>query len=344
MEEIAKKTAFSFKKPLKYLLFLLLAGVLLYISFKEVHWGDFINGLKNCNFWWIAVSMVVGILGFVARALRWRLLLLPLNNKVTFKEAYDGVTIAYLTNFAVPRAGEIARCGVVAKNGKVTFEGALGTMVLERAFDLICLMIWVVVLLLFKWNEFGGFMSKELFTPLKEQFSTSLIWILAALAISFIAFCAIVWIYRKKLLQIRFFAKIADILKGLSNGLLAAFKMKDKWLFLLYTLFLWGTYWLTSYTTIQAFPSVGHLNGADALFLMIVGGLGWVVPVQGGLGAYHFIVSLALAKVYGIAQTTGVIFATISHESQAVVMILCGIISVISISLVRNRQKSGSKN
>ncbi len=339
MKGTADQHSLPFKKIFKYLLFLLLAGFLLYISFKEVHWGDFIDGLKNCNFWWIAVSMFVGFLGFVARALRWRLLLLPLNEKVSFREAYEGVTVAYITNFAVPRAGEVARCGVVAKSGKVTFEGALGTMVLERVFDMICLMLWIVVLLLFKWNEFGGFMSQELYTPLKEQFSTNLIWVMIAVVVFGVALCAAAWIYRKKLLQIKIFAKIADILKGLGAGLLAAFKMKHKWMFLLYTAFLWATYWLTSYTTIQAFPSVGHLTGSDALFLMIVGGLGWVVPVQGGLGAYHFIVSLALAKVYGIAQTTGVIFATISHESQALIMIICGAISLISLSLAKKTVK-----
>ncbi len=333
-----------FKKVLKYLLFLLLAGVLLYISFKGVHWGDFMNGLKECNFWWIVISMLVGILGFVARAMRWRLLLLPLNDKITFKEAYDGVTVAYLTNFAVPRAGEIARCGVVAKSGKVTFEGALGTMVLERTFDLICLILWIFVLLLFKWNEFGGFMSKELFTPLKEQFSTNLIWIFVAIIAFGIASCTVIWFYRRKLLQIALFAKVAGILKGLAKGLLAAFKMKNKWLFLLYTMLLWGSYWLTSYTTMQAFPQVAHLNWTDALFLMIVGGMGWVVPVQGGLGAYHFIVSLALAKVYAISQTTGVIFATISHESQALIMILCGALSLISISLAKKKQEAEQLN
>ena len=129
------------------------------------------------------------------------------------------------------------------------------------------------------------------------------------------------------------FAKLYDIAKGLWQGVLAAFRMKGKGLFFIYTAAIWGTYWLTSYTTIQAFPSVSYLDGSDALFLMIVGGLGWVVPVQGGLGAYHFIVSLALWSVYSIPQTTGVIFATISHESQALAMIVCGVVSLISVSL-----------
>lgn len=331
--------AFSFKKLIQYLLLLALAGVLLYFSFREVKWSDFIAGLKSCNYYWIAASMAVGISGFVARALRWRLLLLPLNSSISFKEAYDGITIAYLTNFAFPRAGEVARCGVVAKNGKVTFEGALGTVVIERGFDMICLIFWIFILLAFKWDEFGGFMNNELFAPLKDKLSVNFVWIAVICLAAFAVLCAVIWRFRNKLLGTAVFRKIADIVKGLVQGLLSAFRMKHKRLFFLYTLAIWGTYWLTSYTTIQAFSSVAHLTGTDALFLMIVGGLGWVVPVQGGLGAYHFIVSLALAKVYGIAQTTGVIFATISHESQALAMIMCGTISIISMSLASKNLK-----
>ena len=326
-----------FKKVIQYLLLLALAGILLYFSFRGVKWSDFINGLKGCNFYWIILSVFVGVMGFIFRGLRWRLLLLPLNRDITFREAYDGVAIAYLTNFAVPRAGEFARCGVVAKSRKVTFEGALGTVVLERGFDMLCLLLWILVLFLFKWNEFGGFLNEELFVPLQQRFSTGLVYIALVFVVFVAAIGAAAWIYRKRLLEIPFFAKVAGIVVGLAKGVFTAFKMEHKWLFFLYTALLWGTYWLTSYTTIQAFPSVSYLNGSDALFLMIVGGLGWVVPVQGGLGAYHFIVSLALWSVYSIPQTTGVIFATISHESQALAMIICGIISLISVGFKSKR-------
>ncbi len=318
---------------------LALAGILLYFSFRGVKWGDFVNGLKGCNFYWIAASIAVGIAGFIFRGLRWRLLLLPLNKSVTFRETYDGVAIAYLTNFAIPRAGEIARCGVVAKGKKVTFEEALGTVVLERGFDMLCLIFWIFILFLFKWDEFGGFIRQQLFAPLQERFSTNLVWILLLLFVIFAAGCAVAWKYREKLLRIGLFAKIADVIKGLVKGLFTAFKMENKWLFFLYTALIWGTYWLTSYTTIQAFSAVDYLTGSDALFLMIVGGLGWVVPVQGGLGAYHFIVSLALWSVYSIPQTEGVVFATISHESQALAMIVCGTISLISVSMASKNKK-----
>lgn len=325
------------RKVLKYLAFLILAGILLHFSFKGVEWSDFVSGLHSCNWWWIAASMIIGILGFLARALRWRLLLLSLNRDVTVRETFDGVNIGYITNFIFPRAGEVARCGVIAKTRKVSFEGSLGTVVLERGFDMVCLMVWMVLLLLFKWGEFGTFIGNEIWNPLQEKFNSA-VWPLAIFMAVVPAAALSLWLLRKRLLEMKVFRKAFEIARGLLKGLLTAFRMEHKWLFLLYTLLIWLTYWLTSLTTIYAFPQVGHLNGADALFLMIIGSFGWVVPVQGGLGAYHFIVSLALAKVYGIAQATGVVFATISHEAQALVMILCGVVSLISVSLWRKRQ------
>jgi uncharacterized protein (TIRG00374 family) len=326
------------KKALKYLAFLLLAGILLHFSFKGVKWSDFISGLQSCNWWWIAASMAIGILGFLFRALRWRILLRAINKDVTLGETFNGINIGYITNFIFPRAGEVARCGVIANTRKVSFEKSLGTVVLERSLDMVCLLLWMFLLLLFTWGEFGSFIKGEILQPLQGKFS-SLVLPLSILCAVAVAGCAALWIFRKRLMEIKIVGRIMQVIKGLLEGVFSAFRMEEKWMFFLYTLLIWLTYWLTSLTTIYAFPLVGHLNGIDALFLMIIGGFGWVVPVQGGLGAYHFIVSLALAKVYGIAQATGVVFATISHEAQALVMILCGAVSLISVSMWKKSSK-----
>ena len=106
------------RKALKYLAFLALAGVLLHLSFKGVKWSDFIYGLQSCRWGWIIASMAIGILGFLARALRWRLLLRSINKDITVREAFDGINIGYITNFIFPRAGEVARCGVIANTKK----------------------------------------------------------------------------------------------------------------------------------------------------------------------------------------------------------------------------------
>ena len=305
------------KKVLQWTLMLLLAFVLLYFAFRGVKWADFMEGVRSCDFRWITVSMAASIIAFVIRGLRWRLVMLPLNPSITRREAYDGVTVAYLTNFALPRAGELARCGIISATGKATFESVLGTVVLERSWDMISYLIILFIVLLAGESSFGQFVSNEVWRPAVDSMCVTT--------------CILIFVYRRKLSRYRFFAKIFSLAKGLLNGLAAGLKMKNKWRFLLYTLLLWLCYWIMSYSTILAIPQVAGLNWADALFLMVVGSLGWIVPVQGGIGAYHFILS-----------TSGVIFATISHESQALTMLLCGALSLGSIYLKKRKTEKQS--
>ena len=100
-------------------------------------------------------------------------------------------------------------------------------------------------------------------------------------------------------------------------------------MFFLYTLLIWLMYWTMSAATMTAVPDLVGLGADDALFLMLAGSFGWVVPVPGGFGAFHFIVSLALSTVYGIPFELGIVFATLSHESQAITMAVCGGISYL---------------
>lgn len=281
--------------------------------------------------------MIVGIISFYIRAARWRLLMLPLGG-IRRRDAFDGVNVGYITNFAIPRAGEIARCGVVSKKSKIPFESVVGTVFLERSFDMLTLAIVSIITFAITWNQFGFFFDNFILSSISEKLSVNLIWVLLILLTSFLIFAYIIYRYRK---THPFLIKIVQVLKGLLKGIIAGFKMPQKWLFILYTILLWGSFWLTSVTTILAFQSVdasvASLNLTDALFLMIVGSFGWVIPVQGGIGAYHFIVTLALSSVYGISQTTGIVFATISHESQALVMILVGLYSLSRISLSQKK-------
>lgn len=310
---------------------LALAFVLLYFAFRGVKWEDFISGIRSCDFKWIAVSMLASVLAFVVRGLRWRLVMLPLNPSISRREAYDGVTIAYLTNFALPRAGEFARCGVISATGKATFESVLGTVVLERSWDMLSYLLILLAVIFTGESSFRRFVADEIWRPAVSSLPFNALWIAAAaIAVSGIVFC-LLYRYRKKLGKNSLFRKVAGIFKGLLSGIVSGLKMKGKWKFMLYTLLLWFCYWLMSYTTILAFPQVSGLNWADALFLMVVGGLGWIVPVQGGIGAYHFILSLAMSSIYSIPKTSGVIFATISHESQALTMLVCGALSLAAM-------------
>ena len=134
--------------------------------------------------------------------------------------------------------------------------------------------------------------------------------------------------------------KIVKLFSGLADGLKAGFRLKKKNQFLVYTSLIWVLYFLQSFTIMKAMPDTNGLLMSDALFLMVVGALGWVMPVQGGMGAFHYMISLALIGVYSIDAGTANAFAIISHESQAVVMIFFGFISLIAITLKFKVQSS----
>ncbi|HPV87912.1 MAG TPA: lysylphosphatidylglycerol synthase transmembrane domain-containing protein [Bacteroidales bacterium] len=328
----------KWKKTLKVLLFATLALVLLYFSFRGIHWSDFINGLRSVDYFWIVMSILVGAFSFYVRAARWRIILLGLGKPVKRIDTFNGVGMAYLTNFALPRAGEVARCGVVAQRTGLGFDKVLGTVVMERTFDVLCLLIITVAVAFLRMDVFGHFMITRIWDPFIERLGGSALTAVVLVISIPLLLIVIGYIFRKQLGKLTITRKICEFFAGIWKGLVQSFKMPRKGYFFFLTVLMWFLYVCTSYCTILATSLRGQLTLIDALFLMVVGSFGWVVPVQGGIGAFHFIVSLALMAVYGLTQTGGMVFATISHESQAFTMLLTGLFAIIYMS-VTNKTK-----
>lgn len=368
METQSKKI--NIKKVVQYVVILLIALALIYYSFRGVDWGEFWNGLAGCNWLWVILSMGIGVLEFVIRALRWHLLLKHIHPESKALNAYRGVTIGNIANFALPRVGEIVRCTVVSTSDRVPFEGAVGTVVVERAWDLVCLLLLTFSMFFFQ-GKFGDFIKEHFGGFSISQHTLGVIaGIIAGVVLLLIGYSIARSRKKRKSAQQAavqqnaeaaaqqnteaavqqnateaadsqpktFWQKAKGFLVRFKEGLLSAFKMKHKWYFFLLTVLLWGSFWVTSLFTIWAFPNVaGDFTGLDALFLMVVGSLAWAMPVQGGIGTYHFFVSTALMQVYAMSQSESLAFATISHSSQTVTMIILGIISVIGYSIQKRK-------
>ena len=333
-----KQNRFSAKNIVQYVLMLIVALVLLYYSFRGISWKEFVQSLSQCRWIWIVAAMAVGIVEFLTRGARWKMMLSQIDPESSIGASYHGVTIGNLANFAFPRIGEIIRCGVVSTLKKnTTFEGAVGTVVAERAWDLICLILLTVGFAAACWSDFGEFFKNNMIDPASGKVSSSSLIITVAVFGSIILLAVLTFAFRKRLSKTKAGSKIVGFLSNMWHGMKAALKMKRKWLFLLLTVILWGSFFATSLFTIKAFPVLAALGWKDALFLMIVGSLGWVVPVQGGIGAYHFIMALAASQIYAVDWKDGVVFATISHESQAVIMILTGAVSLIIYTIQKRK-------
>ena len=315
------------KKISKFLKYILSAGgavLLLYFSFREVEWKDFLEGLRSCRWEFILLSMAAGIAAFWFRGLRWRQLLLPIDPSTRRITTFNAVNIGYIANFVFPRIGEFVRCGVVTRRSaenKASYDKVLGTVVLERGWDMLTMLLLLVVLLGARWEKFGGFFMEQMWEPVSARLDFSIWWIVALLAASGLGCFWFIWKFRA---SGGFCSKIWGLFEGLLQGFSSCLRMEGKWRFFVSTALIWGMYWLMAAATMWAIPVLDGLNMIDALFLSLAGSLGWLVPVPGGFGAFHFVVSLALQAIYGIPFETGIIFATLSHESQAITMALFG--------------------
>lgn len=310
------------KNIIKYAVSASLAAVLLWFSFRDVEWASFMESLRSCRWEFVLLSMAAGSFAFWLRALRWRRLLLPIAPEVSRTTAFNGINIGNISNFVFPRIGEFVRCGVITRRSTATYDKVLGTVVLERSWELLVMLLLLAAVLVGGAERFGTFFMDEIWTPIASRFSLGM-WPVAAAAI--VLTCGAgyaLWRFRE---TSPFCAKVTGVVRGLLQGFSSCLRMEKKWLFFAYTAAIWATYWLMAASTMWAVPFIEGLDLLDALFLSLVGGLGFAVPVPGGIGAFHFVISLALSVIYGIPPEMGVLYATISHTSQAVTQIFFGI-------------------
>ena len=326
------------KNILKYALSFLLMGVLLYFSFRGIDWKEFWNSIRSCRWEWIILSMAAGYFTFILRGARWRMQLLPIDDKTSFRTAYDAINIGYLFNLVLPRAGELIKCLYVTKhsskktNGErlATYDKVVGTMVMDRSWDIFSGAVIIVILLILLRTSYGDYLYNSIRSGLAAK--KGLLLAAVILLAAGVLFCVLVWALRKKG---GFFGRIWKFIAGMGVGFTSCFRMKRTWLFVFYTLLIWFCYWVMMYTVLLALkdvPAFASFGATDAIFLMLVGTVSTLIPVPGGFGAYHAFLLATLSSVYGIPASVGITVAILAHESEALVQLLAGLVSYVTDS------------
>lgn len=322
----------------KFSFFFLLTVFLLYFSFKDARLDELLAGLKTANYSWVLAGVLLGIAAYFVRARRWQLLIEPLGYKPPLGAVYNAVIIGYLANLIFPRFGEIARCGALAKSEKAPFDKLVGTVVAERAFDTLCLIAIVLSAFFLRVDTFGKFIRENVFDKLagKDYLSGGRILLILAASVALLA--VLVWIFRKRMLQNRPAQKIRKFIKGIGDGLKTFATMKRRREFLLHTALLWACYWGMSWVALFAIPATAHFGPVDGLIVMVLGSFGVVAPTNGGLGAFHAITSIGMYAIYAIPETDGLLYATLTHESQMLFIIILGIVAYVQVFLFSRKK------
>ena len=325
------KTIFS---AIKYLLLLGLAFGLLYLAFKGVDVRQTIAEISRADYYWLSASVIVSLVSFVSRAFRWNLLIEPLGYHPRLSNTMYSLMVGYLANLAVPRLGEVTRCGSLSKAEKLPFNSLLGTVIVERLIDVICLLICLILTAVIEYDRLGNFLMDAIITPIASKISESMqsvMFLSVSLAVLLALLGLIIWFVRKSR-QSDEESKIVVLIKGLVAGLFSIGKLKRPWAFLFHTVLIWVMYFFMAYFAFFALPATSGLSWSAGMFILVVGGLGMSAPVQGGIGVYHLLVSQGLI-LYGLSQQDGLAFATLLHTSQLVLVLILGSVSFLLLFL-----------
>ncbi|MBS3768872.1 MAG: lysylphosphatidylglycerol synthase transmembrane domain-containing protein [Bacteroidales bacterium] len=329
----------SIFKALRFIVFLAIGLILLYFAFRDVSFEELLASLQKADLKWVTFTLAFGLVGYISRAYRWKLLIKPLNYDPPLKNVFYALMIGYTANFAFPRIGEISRCGSLQRSDKIPLDSLLGTVIIERAIDLVMLLFILIVVFFSKIGFFGAFLKNNIFEPLLNRvlqfFQLSVMnWVIFIASVIVLIF--LIRFLNRKFSENPVVKKIKELVRGVFVGLKTIVRMRDRWSFIFHTLLIWMMYFLMTYVLLFSFPATSQLGPLDGLFLLVIGGLGMSAPVQGGIGAFHWIISAGLS-LYGVSRVDAVAYATLSHESQAFFAIFLGALSFMMLMIQKRR-------
>jgi uncharacterized protein (TIRG00374 family) len=320
-------------KWIKYVFFLFLGVGLMYLAFKNQSPRALIAQLKDVNYLWVVISMFFGFIAIVSRGLRWVILLQNLNFSVSKLNSIYAVAIGYFTNIAIPRAGEITRCTSLNQTEDVPVDKLFGTIILERAIDFIILISLVLLVLILKFELFLEFLA-IIFEGQTLDVSS-----LIGVGLSAMAILIILFVLTKKILKkSAVYLKIKTFVIGMKDGFKSINGLKNKTGFWAHTFIIWLMYLLMTYVCFFSIEATRMLNVADGLYTMVIGGFGMVAPVQGGIGAYHYIVKVGL-MILDVSEDSALLFATVVHTAQTLMTLSVGGISILMVFLSKRKAK-----
>ncbi|WP_047247120.1 lysylphosphatidylglycerol synthase transmembrane domain-containing protein [Maribacter thermophilus] len=319
---------YSLKKTLKLILPIAIGVFLVlywYHKTSPADREDILFYIKEADLFWVTLSLLLGIIGHVSRAIRWNYLLEPLGYKPKLTNNIFMIFMAYLANLGVPRTGEILRATALTTYEGVPFEKGFGTIVTERVVDVFMLLVVVVITLL---------LQTDIIISFFEQRGFDLNGILLLLAAGLIA-VLIFFIFVKKS-NSSIALKIKHFIKGLMDGVFSIFKMKRKWAFVFHTLLIWvcyiGMMWVIKFTV----PETASLSLNEIMVAFVFGAFA-MATTNGGVGLFPILVSKALV-LFGISSVSGDAFGWIMWIAQTLMNVVFGAISFLLLPLL-NRYK-----
>lgn len=348
-----KKSNKTLKSVLTIVISLAFAGFFLWLALRGLDFKVIQKSLTKANYLWVAFAAVFALLAYWFRAIRWNLLLEPMGHKISSSNALWSLSFGYLMNLTIPRSGELARATALYGVEKVPVDKSFGTIILERVVDLVCMLGFLLLTVIFKFKAIVSFYDfvmeqkdkKEVFEPsfferimMKlgvEDFDSFYLYLKIIILIIVLTALFVFYRYKKEAL--------INFGKGILQGLTSIFKLQEKGKFIIYTVGIWVSYYFAAYLVCFALPETSDFTFADGFFIIVVGTLGMIIPASGGIGAFNLAMKfgfmalfLAMGKSAELGGEMGLTYSFISLPLQIVVMLVMGLISIPILAKARN--------
>jgi uncharacterized membrane protein YbhN (UPF0104 family) len=330
------------KKGFQFLFFLGLGSTILFLVFRNQNaafqeqcqhdnipaaecslMDKLVADFSTVNIGWMLLVLIAFTISNMMRAARWQMLIEPMGYKPRFINALLTILLGYFANLGFPRMGEVVRAGALSKYEKIPLDKVIGTCVVDRLMDFICLGLVVGLAFLFEGQTILDFIQKNN-SDRAAGGQPWLLWLILAGTLGL----ALLWLFRKSLQKLTIYQKALGILHGFWEGLRSVFKLKNPALFLGYSAGIWLMFFLQCYFNLKAFPPTEHLGMSAALMVFVFGTLGFVIPSPGGMGSYHALAIAGLA-LYGIGGSDAFSYANISFFAvQILYNIVAGLLSL----------------
>lgn len=315
------------KQSIQVVISLGVAFWIFWFLYKDIELAELQTQLASSNWFWILGSLTIAWIGYWIRGWRWALLIQKQEGElqVSANRSYHAVMVGYLVNLLVPRAGEVARCGVLSRTNGTSIGHLLGTVILERTIDLIFLAGTIFLAFVLENRLFLSLVGELIdVSSLSEKIISFLPLFLGGLTV-FILFLVVLF---RKFRGNGLVNKLQQFFRQLVSGIQSVRKLQNPIGFWVSSIVIWIIYFLTMYTVSQGIQTTATLSASQVLLVMVMGSIGMVAPVQGGIGTFHALVAYILIQ-FGVSETDGKIFAAIIHGTQVILVMLVGLISWI---------------
>ena len=317
---------------LKYLFFLGLGIFLVWWSINkmgEKNWAECKTALKSARYILFIPVFFILVASHLSRAMRWKILMKPLGYNPRLLNTFFAVMVGYLANLAVPRLGEVLKCTILGKYEKVPADKLVGTILVERAIDVVSLMIVFVIALATQVDIIGGYAKVTLRKNFFSGSTESMVLKAIALFASLIALYYILKFIFNKYSEVGFVKRVNILFKGVGAGLSSVKNLDNKTAFILHSIFIWACYAAGTYLGFFVIPETSGLPFAATFPVLAFASIGMIIT-PGGIGTYQWFI-MEVMVLYGIDKGHGYANGMLQWFAQFFIILMVGFISLIAL-------------